>query len=184
MDCTKCNTKQCRVGTACKATKGDSTSILEQYHHEHTQNIVQAAAQLVDNGRAGTLSRLQEIVEFAKHMQYKKIGLAYCYGMEARAAEVVNYLRNSGLPIVPVSCTVGALQQSQVNEQSCINKVSCNPLSQAAQMQAEGVDLAITMGLCLGHDILFTKHIQADVTNLLVKDRVHNHQPLHELDKK
>nr|HPM13156.1 DUF1847 domain-containing protein [Bacteroidales bacterium] len=71
-----------------------------------------------------------------------------------------------------------------VNQQSCIHKVSCNPLSQAAQMQAEGVDFAITMGLCLGHDILFNKYIGVDVTTLLVKDRVYNHQPLQELNTK
>ncbi|OQA98733.1 MAG: hypothetical protein BWY22_00728 [Bacteroidetes bacterium ADurb.Bin217] len=184
MDCTKCNTKQCRTGTACKATKSNADDVRAMYHEPHNQTIVQAAAQLVDNGRAGSLSRMQEIVEFAKTMQYKNIGLAYCYGMEVQAAEVTHYFRNAGLSMVPVSCTVGAHTQADVNQQSCIHKVSCNPLSQAAQMQAEGVDFAITMGLCLGHDILFNKYIGVDVTTLLVKDRVYNHQPLQELNTK
>ena len=88
MDCTKCNTKQCRTGTAYKATKSNADDVRAMYHEPHNQTIVQAAAQLVDNGRAGSLSRMQEIVEFAKTMQYKNIGLAYCYGMEVQAAEV------------------------------------------------------------------------------------------------
>lgn len=49
------------------------------------QKVIQAAAELVDHGRAGTLSRLEETIEFAKLMDYKRIGLAYCYGKEGEA---------------------------------------------------------------------------------------------------
>jgi uncharacterized metal-binding protein len=178
MDCTKCNIKSCRTLEACKSSKIDAEKVMGEYHKSHNQTIVQAAAALVDNGKAGTLGRLDEVIEFAKSMNYKKVGLAYCYGMEVQAAQVSNYIRLSGLPIAPVSCTVGGFSQASVNETSCIEKVSCNPFSQAEQMNAAGVDFAISMGLCMGHDILFNKHVNADVTTLLVKDRVFNNQPL------
>jgi uncharacterized metal-binding protein len=147
------------------------------YHLPDNQKIIQAAAELVDNGRAGTLSRLQEIIEFSKSMNFKRIGIAYCYGMEKDAALVTQIFRESGFKLCPVSCTTGGFMQSGVNDKSKIEKVSCNPLAQSEQLNSENVDFTISMGLCLGHDILFQKNIKSYTTTLLVKDRIHNHNP-------
>jgi uncharacterized metal-binding protein len=151
---------------------------MEIYHLPDNQKIIQAAATLVDNGKAGTLSRLQEIIEFSKSMNFQRIGLAYCYGMELDAALVAQIFRESGFKTYPVSCTTGGFKQSEVNNESKIEKVSCNPLAQAEQINNEGVDFTITMGLCLGHDIIFQKQIKSDTTTLVVKDRVHNNDPI------
>lgn len=178
MDCVACKTKVCRTGKSCKAGSFSSDEILETYKDPANQIIVQTAAKLVDNGRAGTLSRLDEIIEYSRLMQLNKIGLAYCYGMESQANEIVQYVRKHNIKVVPVSCTTGGLLQSRMNNTSKIEKVACNPIAQASQLNSEMVDLTITMGLCLGHDILFNRHIESDVTTLVVKDRVHNHNPL------
>lgn len=178
MNCTRCNVKSCRTGVSCHNEKFDTEAVLEEFHDLHNQKIVQAAAQLVDNGRAGTLSRLDEIIEFIRLMQYQRVGLAYCYGMEREAALVRDILKKSGVPLQTISCTVGAVLQDAVNENSCIHKVSCNPLGQAHQLNAENVDFVIIMGICLGHDILLQKNLKADFTMLIVKDRVYNHNPL------
>ena len=63
------------------------------------------------------------------------------------------------------------------NRESDLPGLSCNPLGQAAQINAAAPDLTVTMGLCLGHDILFHRHLEGDVTTLVVKDRVHGHAP-------
>ena len=83
MNCTRCNAKSCRAGISCGNEKFDIENITQQFLSPNNQKIVQAAAHLVDNGRAGTLSRVEEIIEFIKLMQYQKVGLAYCYGMES-----------------------------------------------------------------------------------------------------
>ena len=175
MDCTKCNSKICRKGEQCSIVNFDTKEVIEAYHKE--QAIVQAAAQLVDHGKAGTLSRLQETVEFSKLMKYKTIGLAYCYGMENDARMVSNYFRANGFYVEAASCTVGGIPQNDVNLASNICNVSCNPIGQARQLNNKNPDLVITMGLCLGHDILFNREIKSDTTALVVKDRVHQHQP-------
>ena len=36
----------------------------------------------------------------------------------------------------------------------------------------------IIIGLCIGHDMLFTKHSRAPVTTLIVKDRFTGHNPV------
>jgi uncharacterized metal-binding protein len=40
------------------------------------------------------------------------------------------------------------------------------------------VDLAIMMGLCIGHDTLFIKYCEVPLTVLAVKDRLLAHNPL------
>ena len=54
----------------------------------------------------------------------------------------------------------------------------CNPISQAAILNEAEVDFAILMGLCVGHDSLFLKHVDAPATVFAVKDRVLGHNPM------
>jgi uncharacterized metal-binding protein len=119
----------------------------------------------------GTLNRLEESIEFARNAGYSRIGLAYCYGVEAEAKSVSELIRSAGISITAVSCTAGSMSQAQVNSESSLPGVSCNPLSQAAQLNAEGAELALLYGLCMGHDILFTREFSGDVSTLLVKER-------------
>lgn len=184
MNCTSCNLKSCRDLNQCKAQKFDTDDILDEYHLTENQEIVQAAAKLVDNGRAGTLSRLEELIDFIKNMGYKTVGIAYCFGMEVEAAMLVSALRNiEGVKVSGVSCTAGAVAQDEANDKSCIHKVSCNPIAQATQLNVDGVEFVLTMGLCLGHDVLFNKYIEVDTSTFVVKDRVNNHNPILELKK-
>lgn len=180
MDCTSCPfDKQCRKTETCKATLFDREEVIQKYTEEAV--IIQAAAGLVDHGRAGTLSRLHETIEFAKQMNYKRIGLAYCYGMEKEVQQIAEIIRNNDFNVRAVSCTVGGIPQNSVNPESSYCTVSCNPIGQATQLNRENIDLVVVIGLCLGHDILFQREIKADFTTLVVKDRVHKHAPLKEL---
>ena len=111
-------------------------------------------------------------------MNYNKIGLAYCYGMEQTAMKIKKIFIENSLDIIPISCSVGGLTQSEINTASCIHKVSCNPIGQAEQLNSENVDLTIVMGICLGHDILLHKNLNMDFTTLVVKDRVYNNNPI------
>jgi hypothetical protein len=52
--------KSCRKNESCGLEQFDRDRILERYRHGENQKLVQAAAALVDNGRAGTLNRLHE----------------------------------------------------------------------------------------------------------------------------
>jgi uncharacterized metal-binding protein len=54
---------------------------------------------------------------------------------------------------------------------------ACNPIAQAEICNRLGTDMNIIVGLCVGHDMLFTKHSQAPVTTLVCKDRVTGHNP-------
>lgn len=178
MDCVRCTPKHCRTTSSCGAEKFDSNELISQYGEHESQRIVQAAAELVDAGRAGTLSRLQELIEFSGKMRYRKVGLAYCYGMEREARFVKEAFLRGGVPMISVSCTVGGLSQNALNRESEIPNVSCNPIGQAKQLEAEGADFVVLMGICLGHDILLQRNLNVDFTTLVVKDRVFAHDPI------
>ena len=179
MNCTNCNDKVCiKHQNSCSQEDFDSKEIINQYRELPNSKIVVAAAQLVDNHRAGKLARIDEIIEFAQTMDYKKIGLAYCYGMELYAAAIRALFIEKGFLVSAVSCSVGGLEQSETNASSCINKVSCNPLGQAQQLNSENVDLTLIIGICMGHDILLQRNLKMDFTTFVVKDRVHHHNPL------
>jgi len=53
----------------------------------------------------------------------------------------------------------------------------CNPIGQAMVLNDLKTNLNIIVGLCIGHDILFTKYSEAPVTTFIVKDRVTGHNP-------
>lgn len=180
MDCTSCAyDKKCRNTETCQATSFDRDEVIQKYAEESA--IVNAAAELVDFGRAGTLSRIQETTAFAKKMNYNRIGLAYCYGMEEQVKQIAGIFRENRLNVRAVSCTAGGIPQNEINPESAFCSVSCNPVGQAWQLNNENVDLVVMVGLCLGHDILFQREVKADCTTLVVKDRVYNHAPLMEL---
>ena len=184
MNCTTCEDKVCRKQqTSCKRESFSKSEIIDQYQEASHIEIVKAAAELVDSGRAGTLSRMEEIIEFAKRMSYQKLGIAYCYGMEKQAKAIETLLINEWFDVSAVSCSVGGLKQSEVNSASCIYKVSCNPLGQAEQLNAEKVDLTLVVGICMGHDILLNRNLGMDFTTLVVKDRKFNHAPLLGIEK-
>jgi len=182
MNCLKCNVKSCRSAQSCGLESFDRNQLKDRYLQTQNQSVVQAAAELVDNGRAGELSRMEELLEFMKTMDYKKPGLAYCYGMEKQAESLMKWYAEKGVKLTGISCTAGAHSQNELNIESSISGVSCNPLSQAEQMNQQDCDLAILFGLCMGHDILFTRYFQGDVSTLVVKDRKYDHVPLKALE--
>ncbi len=175
MDCTKCESKGCRSGAPC--TSGGA-EYLNVYRTDENRSVVKAASSLVDGGRAGTLTRLEEIAEYCRLRGYKKIGVAYCYALEKQAASIKDFLIKEGLSPVMVSCTVDGISESDIDPDKTETAVSCNPLGQAEAINQSGAQFAVLVGLCLGHDVLLQKALHMDFTVFAVKDRVTGHNPL------
>ena len=53
----------------------------------------------------------------------------------------------------------------------------CNPAGQADFLNKNNTDLNISMGLCVGHDMIFSKKSAGLVTNLFDKDFTNNNNP-------
>ena len=128
--------------------------------------------------------RLQEIMEFCERMGYKRLGLAFCGGLTNEAAMLSEVLKKNGFDVVAVSCKAGGIPKERIGitEEEKIRigefEPMCNPIAQAAILNKAETDFNIMLGLCVGHDSLFLKHVKAYATVFAVKDRVTGHNPL------
>jgi len=136
-------------------------------------------------GRRTKIPRIEELIQFAHKCKYKRLGIAFCTGLANEARILTDILENKGFEVVSVRCKVGATPKERIGirEEEKIRgpgwlETMCSPIVQAEIVNAAGVDLAIMLGLCIGHDTLFIKYCRVPMTVLAVKDRVLGHNPL------
>ncbi|MBT8368405.1 MAG: DUF1847 domain-containing protein [Deltaproteobacteria bacterium] len=128
--------------------------------------------------------RIQETVEFAHRMKYKRLGLAFCLGLRPEAKIVEKLLVSADFEVVSALCKMGRTPKENigVRDDQKINigcfESMCNPIAQAFVMNEEKTEFNIVMGLCVGHDSLFLKYAAAPCTVLAAKDRLLGHNPL------
>ncbi len=128
-------------------------------------------------------TRVEDTIAFARLMGDRRIGIATCIGLLEESRRLEQLLRAQRLEPVSVCCKVGSVDKASLGIADA-EKVrpgtfepACNPLAQAEILNAVGTDLNVIVGLCVGHDALFTKRSRAPVTTLVVKDRVTGHNP-------
>jgi uncharacterized metal-binding protein len=129
--------------------------------------------------------RILELIEFAQKCGYRKLGIAFCGGLGNEARLLTDILENKGFEVVSVMCHVGATPKERIGigPDEKIGgpdrfETMCSPITQAEVLNNEKVDLAIMLGLCIGHDSLFIKYCRVPMTVIAVKDRVTGHNPL------
>ena len=194
--------KICRVPDG----KGPSTcptikqkEVLDQAmeHYENNRGIMEFARQAsvqegecYANRKPGPYTmhpqktRVEEIIEFANKMKYRKIGIAFCGGVTYEASILSEILEKHGLDVVAVSCKVGSVPKEKIGilEEQKIRigeyEPMCNPIGQAELLNSANLDLTVMLGLCVGHDSLFLKYINGFATVMAVKDRVTGHNPM------
>lgn len=128
--------------------------------------------------------RVIEIMEFARRMGYKKLGVAFCGGLHRETAKFCQILKSNGFEVVSVMCKVGGIDKGflGLDDSGKIcgggHETMCNPIAQAKILNEEKTEFNILLGLCVGHDSLFLKYADAMCTVLAVKDRLMGHNPL------
>ncbi len=130
------------------------------------------------------LTRVEEIMDFARRMGWRRLGIAHCIGLteEARAARAI--FTAGGFEVNTVCCKVGSIDKESVGvgDDEKVHpgefEVMCNPVAQAALLAEAGAELNVMMGLCVGHDSMFFMHSRVPTTVLVVKDRVLGHNPV------
>lgn len=177
MKCAQCGHKNCyKIGQNCL---GWSVEDVKEQYHGRDLEMMQAAA--CTEGRYYLkLTRLEESVEFAKLLGTKKIGLAFCIGLAEEAKLIEAYFAKF-FEVHSVCCKVCAVEKNHLGLEPIkdgAKEVMCNPKVQAAVLNKEKTELNFTVGLCVGHDMLFTSASTAPVSCLVAKDRVMAHNPL------
>jgi len=140
--------------------------------------IMKTAAYIEGKGYM-KLCRIEEVIKFAEMMNYRKIGIAFCIGLKNEAKTIHKILENK-FDVVSVCCKICGIDKKELSFQQIDDgryEATCNPVGQAMLLNRCNTDLNITVGLCIGHDILFNRHSDAPVTALIVKDRPLGHNP-------
>jgi uncharacterized metal-binding protein len=128
-------------------------------------------------------TRVEDTIALAKLMGWKRIGIATCIGLLAETERLVEILTAQGFIPESVCCKAGSIDKRELGlaENEKVRpgtfEPACNPIAQAKICNRLGTEMNIIVGLCVGHDMLFSKYSQAPVTTLVVKDRVTGHNP-------
>ena len=164
----------------------------EEYQKPEVRDFARLASlqeaqcyQRLADGLKPVLCRIEELIQFARKCGYRKLGIAHCGGLMKEAGILTDILENNGFEVISVQCKAGTVPKEELGvrpEEKIVGpdywESMCNPIAQAMVINQAKVDLAIMLGLCLGHDTLFIKYCQAPLTVLAVKDRVLGHNPL------
>ena len=153
------------------------------YQHDPLVSKISMAAAEIEAMYYGKYTRVEETVAFARRIGAKKVGVATCLGLIRETKTFVKIMDAHGIESYCAICKVGSIDKTDVgiSEDLKIQKGGfegmCNPILQAEILNQQETDLNVVVGLCVGHDSLFTKYSNALVTTLIVKDRVLGHNP-------
>ena len=185
--CVDCGTQNCKFKDRtyppfCPTThlkEEDWQWVIERYNKPRNHEVMVASAQVEFEGYC-QWTRVEEIMQFARKIKARKIGIANCIGLQKEARIFAGILKANGFEPYSVICKVGGKPKTSLGIPAACEQIGaamCNPILQARLMNEAKTDLNVVIGLCVGHDSLFYKYADAYVTTLITKDRVTGHNP-------
>ncbi len=187
--CADCKGKPCSRGVTegrlpdCPCGEYSKDEMLALYSEEE-RSMAAVSARVEAEGYAKA-TRTEEIMDYAYKLGYHRIGVAFCSGLSAEAAVFTKILEANGFEVRSVCCKNCSIPKQEIGitreefaHPDRSFEAMCNPAGQAKILDDEGCELAVLLGLCVGHDTLFMRHIKAPCTVLAAKDRAMGHNPL------
>jgi uncharacterized metal-binding protein len=188
--CIECEAYKCRYPESKKAAPKECPrknypfvlkETIERSRKDRSNYRINLACDEVLQRGGYNWTRVRELIEYARLLHYKKIGIAGCNGLIEESKILGRILTEAGFQVVLVNCMAGGAHRTKFGlkeREGAASQITCNPLMQAEVLNREKTDLNVMVGLCVGHDILFIKNSKADVTPIVVKDRVTGHNPI------
>lgn len=187
--CDLCRNKPCRKGDRgsfppnCPGRDLGEEQALALYP-EDALKMMRAAA-FVEAAGYGKWSRTEEIMAFCRQCNYSNIGIAFCAGLSEEAAIAAKILRSNGFTVNSVCCKNCSVpkERAGIPPEDTVSRgkeyeAMCNPIGQAVFLERAGCQLALILGLCVGHDSAFIRRFPGPVTVLSAKDRATGNNPL------
>jgi uncharacterized metal-binding protein len=126
-------------------------------------------------------TRLEEAISVAHSIGASHVGLSFCVGFREEAKLLAKVLEVNDFQVSSVCCKTGATPKEVVGirEDEKIHpgrpEMICNPAAQAELLNRSGVEFALVLGQCVGHDSVAFANIEAPAVCLVAKDRVLAH---------
>jgi len=190
LSCSECGVRNCRNGEASfpafclsQADPEGAAETRELYAGDSPEGKMARTAAAIEGEFYGRLTRVEETIIFARRLGVKKLGIASCLGLSDESALFAKIVRTAGISPRTVICKVGAIDKSEIGIPERLkvspgrNESCCNPVLQAKTLNDWGSELNVMVGLCVGHDALFSGRSRAPVVTLIAKDRVLAHNP-------
>lgn len=180
MRCNECEDSFCTEGINCYDKEIRDYAENELRKEENLNFYITSTELEVDAYMK--LPRVLELIEFAKRMNYKKLGIASCVGLKNESQVLTSLLQEKGFEVSLAICKTCGIGKGDLGVTKTLSgklsEPSCNPIGQAKLLEKEKTEFNIVVGLCVGHDSLFIKYSKAPTTVLIVKDRVLAHNPI------
>lgn len=149
------------------------------FYDEEDRKIMQAAS-ATESRNYLKMTRLEESLFFVQQMGIKKIGIAFCIGLANEAKFCAEYFKNAGIAVESVCCKTCSIDKGMLDLEKIKpdqREAMCNPKLQAKILNEGRTEVNFIIGLCVGHDMIFTKESAAPVSSLITKDRVLANNP-------
>lgn len=176
IECDLCDHFACSQAKDCFDGRGDT---IKSYQSDRPTLALARAAADVEAAHYGRATRVEEIVHFARAINARHVGVAFCTGLKEEARSYCELMRRC-FEVSSVCCKNCAVPEktfSMPHVKPIETESMCNPKGQAEWLNGAQTDLNVLIGLCVGHDSIFFKHSAAPVTVLIAKDRVLAHNP-------
>ncbi len=145
---------------------------IDELYDKQSLEIMQTAEDALERG----VNRVQEIKNFARKAGIRRIGIAYCVTFP-KEADAVNQFLSGDFEVCIIDCKCGHITKKEML--GCEgDSIMCNPVGQADYLKENNTELNISMGLCVGHDMVFNQKSGTPVTTLIIKDRANKHNPM------
>jgi len=179
LKCAQCDDKQCLGGKDCYGFADRHRAIYRSDEGKLEMARVSAATEA---WRYLEATRLEELVHFARGMGFEHLGLAFCFGLPEEARTLADILERNGFRVSSVICKACGISKDDLGLERIlpahIPEGMCNPIGQAELLNGVETQINVVLGLCVGHDALFTMHSKAPVTTFATKDRALGHNPM------
>lgn len=165
------------------AEKDVLAKAFKEYRKPIVRKLAYASA-LVESKGYMKWTRVEDTMEFARKMNFNKLGVACCVGLAEEGKILTDILESNGFQVTFVFCKTGGIPKEKLGlkDREKVHPGAfepiCNPVAQALIMNKAKTELNIIVGLCVGHDSTFIKYSKAPVTVLVAKDRVLCHNPV------
>ncbi|MDD3042123.1 MAG: DUF1847 domain-containing protein [Methanosarcinaceae archaeon] len=162
MQCVLCRNKECLWGKNCSIIKS------ELEYSEKEKKVLQASSLF----QAGTerKTKLEEIVVYAKKMEYSKIGIAFSIECESEARLAYDILSRY-FEVFSVCCNVCGFGKEQFGipkNGTSEFEAACNPRGQALLLNGDRAELNLMLGLDAINEIIFSEKSDAPAVSLPV----------------
>jgi len=145
---------------------------IKELYDSRSLEIMQTAEDAYIRGS----NRVQEIKNYARKAGIKRIGIAHCVTFP-KEAEAVKQFLSEEFEVYSIDCKCGRVTKHEML--GCEgNSIMCNPAGQAEYLKENNTELNISIGLCVGHDMVFNLKSASPVSTLVVKDRETKHNPM------